>query len=400
MSYEVKIAKVEKLVPHPNADRLDVATVQGRPIVVAKGTWEVGHEGVYFPDGGQLGHEYCVANNLYRNLGGFVEENRRVKAIKLRGVESEGLFMPLHTLPPGRKYSVGDDVTEAVGAQKYYTPAQLKAMSKPGGVQAVRSQTYYESVFPKHRSTDHFGEAVSSFPETVTVAISEKLHGTSGRTALVPKEPETGLLARIRTAFRKLLGRHSQEYVLKTGSRNQFVEDNSGGYYANLGFRCRISQELVDAGLKVGEAIYYEIVGPKLFGAAQWRNHPDKEIKKLGTVDWSYGFDNYEIFVYNIVQDGKALNFPDMVARCEELGVKFAPLLDYVTIGREDLIPLVAELTEGRSVLDPNQIREGVVVRYDRDTGPKFTKSKSWNFNWYEGKIRDNDDYIDTEEVN
>ena len=59
--------------------------------------------GVYFPVDLQLSEEFCEHNNLVRkkdengnNIGGFLDPDKRnIKAIKLRGEKSDGLFMPI-----------------------------------------------------------------------------------------------------------------------------------------------------------------------------------------------------------------------------------------------------------------------------------------------------------------
>ena len=64
-----------------------------------------GELGIFFSSDGQLSHDFCMKNNLYRKnptdgtpMGGYFEENRRVRAIKLRGEYSEGFWIPEKSL--------------------------------------------------------------------------------------------------------------------------------------------------------------------------------------------------------------------------------------------------------------------------------------------------------------
>jgi hypothetical protein len=90
---------------HPNADRLLLGDCFGNTVCVNLNYTE-GQVGVYFPTDGQLSVAFAEANNLLRkkdengnNVGGYMDPDKRnVKAIKLRGEKSDGLFLPLTCL--------------------------------------------------------------------------------------------------------------------------------------------------------------------------------------------------------------------------------------------------------------------------------------------------------------
>ena len=61
---------------------------------------------------------------------------------------------------------------------------------------------------------------------------------------------------------------------------------------------------------------------------------------------------------------------------------------------------LVSDLEVGPSTLDHTHIREGVVVRVENPDGTThFLKAKSYEFKVLEGIIKNNDSYVDMEEV-
>jgi hypothetical protein len=85
----------------------DCDNVVGTPIfgfqaIVGKDS-KPGDLGIVFPAESQLSEEYCRVNNLFRHgdlnddesAKGYLEDNRRVKAMKFRGHRSDCLFMPL-----------------------------------------------------------------------------------------------------------------------------------------------------------------------------------------------------------------------------------------------------------------------------------------------------------------
>ena len=103
MAYCGYVVKVEQLRKHTNADRLQIATFFGNDTIVGLDV-QIGDMGVYFPVDGQLSERFCQVNDLVRrkdpetgkNIGGYMEPDKRnIKAIKLRGEKSDGLYMPL-----------------------------------------------------------------------------------------------------------------------------------------------------------------------------------------------------------------------------------------------------------------------------------------------------------------
>ena len=102
--YKATVLKIKNVRTHPNADRVKLATCHGNQVVIGLEV-EEGHMGIYFPADGQLSHEFCHANNLYRiadlnkfpkEKGGMFDSNRRVRAQKFRGEISDGFWVPLH----------------------------------------------------------------------------------------------------------------------------------------------------------------------------------------------------------------------------------------------------------------------------------------------------------------
>ena len=129
-AYVVQIAELRK---HSNADRLQIATIFSQSVIVDMKT-KVGDLGIYFPTDLQLSEEYCNKNNLVRrfdengnNIGGYLDPDKRnIRAMKLRGEKSEGLFMPLESLAytGETKFSVGDKIDVLNGHEicKKYIP--------------------------------------------------------------------------------------------------------------------------------------------------------------------------------------------------------------------------------------------------------------------------------------
>jgi len=87
LAYIVKIDSVE---PHPNADRLDIATVIGWHMIVGKGEFKAGDLAVYFETDSQLPDVKPFSDMEFLRSKHF-----KIKCQKIRGVVSEGLLVPI-----------------------------------------------------------------------------------------------------------------------------------------------------------------------------------------------------------------------------------------------------------------------------------------------------------------
>lgn len=118
---------IEAVQPHPNADRLDLAEVIGTTCIVARGEFKAGERVVFImPD-------HCLPSTPENDASGGdwaagfrAHAAPRVRAIKLRGVLSEGLCVALPKvaalLPPADELATmpdGTDVSDRLGVTKY-----------------------------------------------------------------------------------------------------------------------------------------------------------------------------------------------------------------------------------------------------------------------------------------
>jgi RNA ligase (TIGR02306 family) len=83
-NYSVNFLPVVSVSPHPNADRLDCAVVEGFEVIVGRGTLTPGDAVLYIP------RDTVIPQPLADFLG---VKSARVRVIRLRGEPSEGLVM-------------------------------------------------------------------------------------------------------------------------------------------------------------------------------------------------------------------------------------------------------------------------------------------------------------------
>lgn len=416
MSYQAYIAKIS-VSPHPNADRLQVGFVCGAQVIVGMDTQD-GDLGIYFPSDGQLSKEYATANDLIARKddqgnkvgGGYFDEKRRVKSQNFRKVKSEGFFMPLSSLAFTKfdlsKLKEGDAL-DALGGiplcNKYFTKATIAAMV------GTKKKLKVYADFPEHYDTTQFRFVI--VPTGATIYITEKEHGTSVRYGNVLVHKPRG---KWRKFWKGLFGDKKEydserQYVLGTRRAilpkvNEF--DYKGGFYGN-GDPYTIVPHKLHGKLKDDEIVYGEVVGFLQTGAPLFTQNVSElpELKKVygENVPFSYGCveGTSKFRVYRITQGGRELTHNEVVARCQQLGVDMVTFEEaFIYDGSRDALNArIAARLEGASALDSRHMKEGVCLRIESPEGIRIVKAKSWSFGVCEGYLKNDDQYIDMEEV-
>lgn len=399
--------------PHPNADKIQLGNVMGYQVVVGLEV-KTGDLGIFFPEGLQLSRDYCKANQLLREDGGYFEANRRVRCQKFRGERSEGFWSPVESLAFVGKHKLveGDRLTELNGVElccKYVTPATR--MSRSQGKKSNRGET---TMFHKHMDTDQLRMNYrrleqNDFPMVVT----QKLHGTSQRVGRVLEDKKPGWFRRnILPGFPKWLANKfplEREWTYLIGSRNVIVEPDTVDYYSE-GFRQKAAAKFLGR-LEKGETVYYEVVGFEALDKPIMGTVNNKEVKGLpNKITYKYGCVNgqMEIYVYRIThtnEDGYVVDlpWPAVKKRCQELFVRHVPeVACFPNTATPDEIKAFIEdyfsFHETHDPLDESHPLEGVVVRVDNPLKIELYKHKTFTFGLLEGYLKSQDSYVDTEE--
>lgn len=167
--------------PHHNADALEIARIGGYRSVVRKGEYQTGDLVAYIPEQAIVPAPILEELGLVGRLAG--KARNRVKALRLRGVLSQGLCYPAR---PG--WRAGQDVAAELGIIKYEPPVPA---SMSGAVYAAgldRTLRYDIENFKRYPNTFTPGEEV---------VFTEKIHGTWAQLGWVTEamaDPEHGRL--------------------------------------------------------------------------------------------------------------------------------------------------------------------------------------------------------------
>jgi len=408
-NYAARVVELKTINQLDNCDNVVQAVFDGYKAIIGK-EHQPGELGVYFSAETQLSEEFASYNNQFRdeNLNrdktksGYLENNRRVKALKFRGHESNALWFPIDSLEYIKGYKElkpGDTFDKLNGhdiCKKYTLPVKKGAnLTQKNKVKSFSRVD--KAFFPLHFDTDQYLRVRDSIPGDREIVITQKLHGTSVRIA-------NTLVSRKLNWKEKLAKRfgvpvQETEYDLVFGSRrvtkdinnpNQqhFYEADADGY----DLWTQVGKEVGDV-LPKGYILFGEIIGWTKNGAP---------IQAGYTYQLPQG--QHELYVYRIAQinpQGRLvdLSWDQVKEFCNDSGLKYVPELgrglhwDFVAddwldkryaedLGLKQALPL-EKSTKKNPIVD-----EGVVIRVE-GLVPYCAKLKSPLFYEYETKQLD-----------
>lgn len=186
--FQAPIVKLE-IREHPNAHSLEIAKIDGYECIVGKGEFRSGDLAVYIPEQSVLPQELIERLGLVDKLSGSAKN--RVKAIKLRGILSQGLICPLSYLPKANKdpgYVLGQDCSDILGLLKY-EPVLPAVMGGNVWYAGPQKTINYD--------IENIKRYTNVFVDGEEVVYSEKCHGTFlmvGRMPSSMKDEEQGII--------------------------------------------------------------------------------------------------------------------------------------------------------------------------------------------------------------
>lgn len=444
MAYCGFVVKVTELRKHSNADRLQIATFFGSDTIVDLNV-KVGDIGIYFPVDGQLSERFCQVNDLVRRKnpdtgaqeGGYLDPDKRnIKALKLRGEKSDGLYLPLTCLADFctiSELNVGDTIDTVNGeliCQKYI-PHVVRTPGAPGS-RVRKAKANIAPTFYEHVDTAQLAYNLNAFKVGDVVQLTLKMHGTSGRTGHLP------LVHTKRTWFDKLFNRHGRDYMeygYITGTRRVVLDGKrKGGFYDSDDFRQAMAAKF-EGKLRKGEVAYYEIVGfqgrngaPIMSQVANSKISDKEFTKQYGAITtFSYGCNQSggfawdtqdssgdvapccEVYVYRMTmvnEDGDVVEYSpaQIKERCEQMGINTVMEFETFVIPEdcdpgEYVVRKVEQYFDGPDPIGKTHVREGVVARILNRSNFAIYKHKNFSFKVLEGIAKDEATAPDIEEA-
>lgn len=334
---------------HPNADALELARVGDYLSIVPKGKYKTGDLGVYIPEQAVLPERVIARLGLEGRLAG--KQKNRVKAIKLRGILSQGLIFPVET-----NYDVIETGILGEPSKVKPGPSHCIRIEELGAGHVVElgydcapwmGITKYEPKIPTHMNGQVFNasgytlkfdiENIKKYPDIIEegemVAITEKLHGTWACFGYHPDIEHPIVTSK---------GLSAQGLAFK------MTEENDNNLYVRT-FRYKVERELdMLKSAHPGKPVY--ILG-EIYGQGVQDLHYDAAEPEFRIFDIYIGTPGQGIYM-----DAPSVSMGWW--QTDEVGVPTVPSL-YVGPYSKDLLD---EHTSGQTTLG-ECIREGVVIR-------------------------------------
>jgi RNA ligase (TIGR02306 family) len=302
------VGKIGSVVEIPGADNIELVLVGGWQAITKKGEYKVDDLVVVATT------DAVIPQKLSDDLGvtNYLRKGQRVRTVKLRGVYSECLIIPIGFVPEKYRYE-GSDCMELLEIFKFEPPAKVITLVSGGRKvkyhQNPNFHVYYK--FPNQKNVPDM------FNEEDEVVITRKLHGTNARFGIVRKK-KLSIWDRVKMFFGdKWAG---FEYVY--GSHNVEKGSDSQGFYSTdvwddvarkYDIRAKLWQHVKDTydHLESGFIIYGEI-----YGAGIQKNY-------------DYGLTDIKFAGFDVEVDGKYEGYPAEAAHFDVLDLPHVELLHW-----------------------------------------------------------------------
>jgi RNA ligase (TIGR02306 family) len=262
------VAKINEIKPIEGADNIEQGVIGGWNCIIKKGQYNVDDLVIVATTDAVIPVKLSDAMNVTN----YLRKGQRVRTVKLRGVYSECLIIPLvyaeKLTHPKAKWEEGTDMMELLGITKWEPPVtqiQLASGKKVRYQNNPAFTVYYK--FPNLKNVK------GMFTEEDTVEITRKLHGTNARYGIV-KKLKLSFWDKCKKFFGLADGWIDYEYVY--GSHNVEKGSDSQGFYSTdvwreVADKYQIKEKLwnwvkshykPNGNIGSGVIIYGEIYGP------------------------------------------------------------------------------------------------------------------------------------------
>lgn len=298
-THSVNIIEIADVLPHPNAERLEIVPVGGWQAVVKKGQFAAGDRAVYVePD-------YTVPTTRpeFSFLARPGKDRHRLKAVRLRGELSYGLLIPVPDEVASKP--VDANVMADLDIQRWEPEVKLTMADE------LPKDQWPETYAPKFDI-----ESYKKFPHVIRdgepVVVTEKIHGANARYVSVGG-------------------------IFYMGSRQRWLMPDAGHIWA----RAATSEMRAWCEAHDGEVLYGEVYG------------------NVQSLTYGLGKGEVRFIAFAVSSKGQWRDQPQIVLDLESAGIPFAPVL-YSGPFDHDSIKVIAELDS--TIGGTGHMMEGVVI--------------------------------------
>ncbi|CAB4125776.1 putative RNA ligase [uncultured Caudovirales phage] len=282
------IAKINEVRAIEGADNIELVIAGGWNAITKKGEFKEGSLTIIATT------DAVIPEKLSEKMGvaNYLRKGTRVRTVKLRGVYSECLIIPVIYIKASSIVE-GKDLMEELGITKYEPPVKQIQLASGRKIKWRDNQNfhiYYK--FPNLKNVD------GMFNETDAVQITRKIHGTNARYGIV-KKSKLGFWDKVKKFLRIADEWIDYEYIY--GSHNCEKGSDSQGFYSTDVWRTIAEREDIKEKLWkyvkykgvdcIGEGI---IIYGEIYGAGIQKNY-------------TYGLEDIKFTGFDIKVNGEYL---------------------------------------------------------------------------------------------
>lgn len=321
-----KLARIEQITniqPIENADAIELAAVKGWNVVIKKGEFKITDKCVYFEIDSFLPIKpefEFLRRTSYKKLGDGTE-GFRLKTIRFKGQISQGLVLPLSILGEKQNdFQLDDDVSEILGVIKYEPPIPAMLVGE--------IKDNFPSFIPK-TNEERIQNLIEYYNDwrTLEFYVTEKLDGTS-------------ITVYLRNGDLNICTRN---FELKESETNTLWK-----VAKNLNLKEKLSKSSFNA------AIQAELIGE-------------------GIQTNLYKLRGQTIKVFDIfnIDEKKHLSYEELKDTANFLELETVPMINE-NFKLPSLINELISYADGKSILNPEANREGIVLRTKNEKRVSF----------------------------
>lgn len=323
----VSVRTISDIAPIEGADKIEQVSIDGWIVVAQKGIHSVGDTVLYFEIDSFLPSTDPRFESFMkfgtRTFNGVI--GHRVKTVRLRGVYSQGIIMPLVEFPEIVELIEDHDYSEAVGVVKW----------------------------EHSEETGMIGDAKGSFPSFLRKSDQERIQNLYGKLS------NSNLATELFVGTIKMEGSsitvfhyppEYQEDQCETGycSRNQQLKSPEEGQEAGKFYQGACKSDLFFKVWQLHQlygsyyAIQGELVGPGI----------QSNFEKFGL---------YQVFAYNIfdIQKQQYVDYYTFAEMAEAIDLQICPVVYEATPILSQSLETILAMADGKGVI--NSYREGIV---------------------------------------
>jgi RNA ligase len=438
-NYCCTVVKIDNLHTIENADFIQRTVVYGNNVIIGKDIKE-GDVMLYIPAMCRLNLDFCKYNNLFNDstlnndttIKGHISKTGRTKAIKLRGIISDGLLLPITSLYYFTKtsniidFKVGDTFTDVDGisiCEKYVVT--LPRNGNPGGHKPAvnKFNRLVDNQFYLHNDTENLRRNIRKINPNDIIGIHYKKHGTSAVFANIPtKRPlkwYEKLLQRLGVKIDDIV--YDIIYSSRNVIKNKYINTETGEGFYGEDVWGEVKNEIKDL-IPKNWTIYGEILGftPK---GASIQNKYDYGCAPLGIQNSEVVKPQHKFYVYKISivnPDGKVIYLTDKQIEeyCEKVGLLYKDTFIYYGTVKDYMLNemystemegwkekflefLEEDYNEKDCYMCTNKVpEEGIVVRIEKLESYEAYKLKSKRFVLMESEAQEKEEInIEDEDI-